>query len=139
MGILGRKERPSERKRTANRLNATRPRGRWAGTPERESLEACKQVLREALPEGALRMAAIITDPKTPPELLLHAFRIAADRVGMPVLTQAEVKTVEPFEPKLVIVRCPDCQREHDLAPRLVGPAVPPAVVTPSQETESSH
>jgi hypothetical protein len=91
MGATGVKERPSERKRAASRANARRPRGRWANTPEREVLEAAKAELRAALPNAAGRLVDILRDPKTPPELFLQAFRFAADRAGLPALSQLGV------------------------------------------------
>jgi hypothetical protein len=88
MRTKGVKERPSERKRAASRANARKPRGRWAGTPEREVLEAAKAELRAALPDAAGRLVDILRDPSTPPELFLQAFRFAADRAGLPALSQ---------------------------------------------------
>lgn len=85
-----RTEKPSERKRRANQANARKPRGRWAGTPERELLEEAKRRLREAIPDGAERLGAMIRDPTTPAELFLAAFKVAADRAGLPAQAQVQ-------------------------------------------------
>jgi len=92
-------EQPSERKRAANRENARRPRGRWAGTPEREALDEAKRLLRQAIPDGARFLVELLRDPETPPELRLQAFKIAADRAGLPVLTEqhAMVESLAPI------------------------------------------
>lgn len=88
MGAKGTKERASAVKRATCRENARKPRGRWAGTPEREVLEAAKAELRAALPDAAARLVDILRDPDTSPELFLQALRFAADRAGMPALSQ---------------------------------------------------
>ena len=98
MGAKGTKERPSKRKAEACRANAARPRGRWAGTAEREVLEAAKAIIRECLPEGMERLAAIVRDPDTPPELLLAVLRFFADRGGLPV--QSQVDAAPPPAPQ---------------------------------------
>jgi len=104
MGAKGRRERKSERKVAAVRENARRPRGRWANTPEREQLEAAKARLRECLPDGAERLAEMIENRDTPAELFLQAFRLVADRGGLPVLAQSEVITAAPYPPTLLIL-----------------------------------
>jgi hypothetical protein len=109
-----RTERQSERKRVANQANARRPRGRWAGKPERAALEEGKRLLREAIPEGARRLAALICDSATPPELFLQAFKLAADRAGLPPLTQNEVRTLSA-PPVLLRMECPQCKGSHPL------------------------
>jgi hypothetical protein len=88
MGAKGAKERASALKRAACRANARKPRGRWANTPEREVLEAAKSELRAALPDAAARLVDILRDPDTSPELFLQALRFAADRAGLPALSQ---------------------------------------------------
>ncbi|OGF09204.1 MAG: hypothetical protein A2W00_12460 [Candidatus Eisenbacteria bacterium RBG_16_71_46] len=107
-------EQPSERKRAANRENARRPRGRWAGTPERAALDEAKRLLREAIPDGARFLAEMLGDPKAPSELRLQAFKIAADRAGLPVLTEQRTMG-ENLPPILVRVQCPTCSRDHNL------------------------
>jgi hypothetical protein len=123
MGALGQREKRSERKVEACRRNARRPRGRWANTPEREQLEAAKSLLRECLPDGAERLAALIENPDTPAELFLQAFRLAADRGGLPVLAQSELITAAPYPPTFIELRTAvDVERELLPAMRLLAP-----------------
>ena len=91
MGAKGKTERPSERKAEANRQNARKPRGRWANTPEREALDAAKAALRASLPGGAERLAEMIENPDTPPELFLQAYKLAADKAGLPSLSSSDM------------------------------------------------
>lgn len=91
MGARGRREKKSAKKTAAARANARRPRGRWANTAEREQLERAKAELRTAITGGgADRLAAIILDRETPAELFLAAFKIAADRAGLPAQAQVQ-------------------------------------------------
>jgi hypothetical protein len=123
MGARGQREKRSERKAAAVRENARRPRGRWANTPEREQLEAAKALLRECLPEGAERLAELIENTDTPAELFLQAFRLAADRGGLPVLAQSELITSAPYPPTLFIMNAAeDVERELLPAMRLLAP-----------------
>jgi hypothetical protein len=110
-----RSERVSERKRAANRANASKPRGRWAGTPERAGLEEGKRLLREAIPEGAAHIADLIRNPETPAELRLQAFKLAADRAGLPVLTESEVRAEGPSQTITMRLTCPECGRDHNM------------------------
>lgn len=82
----------SKTKARAARANARRPRGRWAGTPERDSIDQAKAMLRAAIPIGAARIARLIADPSIDPELLERLMRFASDRAGMPTLQQTEIK-----------------------------------------------
>lgn len=118
-----RTERPSERKREANRANARRPRGRWAGTPERDAIEEAKRLLREAIPEGAKRLAALIRDPATSAELFLQAFKLAGDRAGLPPLTQSEVRAMGGITPLRLILHDGEPEEEADAAARSDGAA----------------
>jgi hypothetical protein len=123
MGARGQREKRSERKAAAVRENARCPRGRWANTPEREQLEAAKAKLRECLPAGAERLAGLIENRDTPAELFLQAFRLVADRGGLPVLVQSEVITAAPYPPTLLIVNtAEDVERELLPALRLLAP-----------------
>lgn len=121
----------SERKRAANRANAQKPRSKWAGTPERAALDEAKRTLREALPGAAVRLRKIIDDPATPPELFLQAMKLAADRAGLPVQTQHDVKQDTPYTQLFFVARdfehaetTPDADRMdagHDGASATVG------------------
>ena len=110
----------------AARANARRPRGRWAGTPEREQLERAKAELRAAITGGgADRLVAIIHDPTTPAELFLSAFRLAADRVGLPAMSQQDVKIGGP--------------ERHQEVVRLPWPELEPAKERPKGALEAVH
>jgi hypothetical protein len=76
----------------ARRRNARKPRGSWAGTPEREQLDEAKRILRLGLAAGAQRIADMLTGGSpVPDEIFLSAYRIAADRAGLPVLQQSQL------------------------------------------------
>lgn len=83
----------SEARTRAARENASRPRGRWANTPERANLERLKEELRNGLPETVSWLVKILKgDPDTPfdPDRF-EVFRDAASRVGMPISQKSEV------------------------------------------------
>jgi hypothetical protein len=84
--IKGDKERKSEKQRVACVKNGQRPRGRWANTEERAELEKAKTALRMAMPDAAKRLIGILTSADTSDELFLQAFKLAADRGGLPAL-----------------------------------------------------
>jgi hypothetical protein len=65
-------------------------------------LDEAKRLLREAIPAGAANLARLIRSPDTPPEILIQAFKLAADRVGLPVVTQAETALMNA--PPVVVV-----------------------------------
>jgi hypothetical protein len=123
MGAKGRQERRSERKATAARANARRPRGRWANTAERERLEEAKATLRDGLPDGARLVVALLRDPASPPELRLQAFRIAADRAGLPTLAQSEVTVQEQPSPLRIVIE-PGAATPSEPLPADVAPEV---------------
>lgn len=83
----------SEAKTRAVRENASRPRGRWANTPERANLERLKDELRAGLPSAVSWLVKILEgDPNTKFDSdRFEVFRDAASRVGMPVSQKSEV------------------------------------------------
>ena len=93
-----REKKITSKQHEANKARSRKPRGRWANTAERAALEEAKRLLREGLPEGARRILEIIRDPSTPADVMLQAFKIAADRAGLPVLTQTELMGSEGRE-----------------------------------------
>lgn len=84
----------SDKLREANKIKAKKPRGAWAGTPERARLEQAKEILREVLPDGARMVAEFVRDATLPAELRLAAFKIASERAGLPIMTQQELAVV---------------------------------------------
>jgi hypothetical protein len=120
MGAKGQQERKSKRKAAAVRENARRPRGRWANTEERAQLEAAKALLRDCLPDGARRLAALLRNPGTPADVFLQAFRLAADRAGLPVLQQQEL-IGEQSQPILLITGGHPKPGDLGLAPDQAG------------------
>jgi hypothetical protein len=80
---------------------ATKPpraRGRCANTEERAAMDEAKALLRSGLPAAAQRLYEVITGRyadgspcKVPLTDFLAAFKLVADRVGMPAMTQTEV------------------------------------------------
>lgn len=81
----------SEKLREANRQRSRKPRGKWAGTKEREQIEKAKALLREGLPDGARFVLDLIRDENEPKELRLAALKFAAERAGLPVQSQQDV------------------------------------------------
>src|SRR5262245_10294737 len=82
----------SEAVRAKNRAAARKPRGRWAGTKEREGIENAKAILRGCLEPGAEFVKKIIEDENSPPELRMQALKFAAERAGLPAMTQSDVQ-----------------------------------------------
>src|SRR5690349_21113304 len=90
MGAAGRPERPSERKREANRANARRPRPSARKVPEKAA-ELLKRVHAE------LRALLKHKDP----EVRLRAAAQIMDRAGAPRRSEQTVAQFTDFKPKL--------------------------------------
>lgn len=90
--------------REAQQKGAHAPSGtsvKFIPASEREQLTEAKRLLREALPVAAERLARILKSPRTKPEVLERVFRLAADRCGLPPMTQIEA-TVAAAPPILL-------------------------------------
>lgn len=77
----------------ARKANAQKPR------PGRTTVlrEIMHRILDPVMAEHALpRLAAILRDPETPPDLWLKAFESAANRVGLPAVMRQEHEDVTP-------------------------------------------
>lgn len=81
----------SERKARAARRNARRPKPRPT-TPEREQLAYVKSRLREGLALAAPWLLDVLAGKVGDTDLRMQVVRFAADRGGLPVLQQTEIK-----------------------------------------------
>jgi len=79
----------TEAKIRANRENAKKPR-RALARPLREIMH---EILDPVIAKHAFpRLAAILQDTNTAPEVWLRAFECAVDRLGLPRMTQQDVR-----------------------------------------------
>lgn len=100
--IKGHKQ--SEKFLEAQRAKARKPRGKWAGTHEREWLEQAKSDLRKAMPDAARRLVAILASEDTPDEIFMQAFKLAADRAGLVATTDITTNGEAIMAPLVVVL-----------------------------------
>lgn len=93
----------SPKKTAAVRENARKPRGKWAGTAEREALEKAKTKGRMAAPDLIEMMLERAMDPDEETANRISAAKTVMDRCGLPVVSAADVKIEGGTLPQLVI------------------------------------